>query len=75
LKRRDKHRQKQTEWKRANNITLNYSFCDRLKVIGEIVFTKETLPLVTEKLKEEFGGAVPEHALNHEFGEVLNHFG
>lgn len=69
-----REKRKESYRKKANNITLDYSFCDRLKVIGEIVFTEETLPLVTEKLKEEFDGAVPQHAVNHEYGEVLNHF-
>ena len=72
---RETRRQRQAEWKRANDITLDYSFCDRLKVIGEIVFAQSTLQIVTEKLKEEFGGAVPEHAIDHAYGEVLNHFG
>ena len=58
---------------RANGIVLRYSYYDNAKVRGEICYTSETELVVREKLKITFG-FIPEFAVDHEFGEVLNGF-
>ena len=62
-------KRKQSE--KAHGILINYSFRDEDIVIGEICFTKETEPIVCDKLKEAFG-FIPTCVTNHVFGEVLN---
>lgn len=60
----------------AHSILLAFSWRDPLLVVGELVHTPESAKVVEQKLKEAFGGGVPQHVLsedNHPFGEVLNY--
>lgn len=61
----------------ANNIFLKHSFNDRLH--AEIVHTTESEVIVRDLLKKEFpdtsDAVFQSNVLNHEYGEVLNHFG
>jgi len=74
-RRKEQYHRKQEEWQRAHNITLDFSFRDLLERPSERVFTPESKKIIVDLLKIEFNGAVPTHAVDHEFGEVLNHFG
>jgi len=74
----------QQELALSRNIVLDYSWRDIIN--GEIVYTDQPCGkdpegniytykiLLKNKLKQTFG-FVPSHALNHEYGEVLNRFG
>jgi hypothetical protein len=53
----------------ANNIVLSFSWHDLEN--GEKVYAAEFEPIIKAKLQEKFE-FIPQHALNHEFGEVLN---
>lgn len=70
----DRREQKRLERERANTITLNYSFHDLQKNPGEIVFIEDNIKTLKKLLTEEFG-CVPQHAVDHSFGDVLNRFG
>ena len=57
----------------ANKIVLDFTlFC---KDNHDKVWHLETEEAVKDKLKEAFGEGIPHHALNHDYGEVLNRFG
>ena len=55
----------------ANNLLLNWSWHDMLKVPGEIVFTQPTVHVCEAKIMEKLG-YVPQSVLDRDFGEVLN---
>jgi len=56
----------------ANYITLTYSLHDPFN--GDIVWHPETESVILDKLRAKFD-CVPMHAVNHEYGDVLNRFG
>jgi len=71
-----------TQYEIASQIVLNYSWRDPIN--GEIVFTEQSCKdskgnsftfktFLEKKLLQKFGH-VPQHALNHELGELLNRF-
>jgi hypothetical protein len=68
-----KRRKREAEYLIAHRITLDFAFYDPIR--ADKVYTVESEKIIRTELKEAFSGAVPEHAVNHEFGEVLNHFG
>jgi hypothetical protein len=66
-----KRRNSQRDRDIANNLVLNWSWHDQLKVPGEIVFAEITVGVCCDKIQEKLG-YIPESVLEHEFGEVLN---
>jgi len=64
---------RQKELETAHSIVLRYSWRDKQKIIGELVYKPENVDIIEQKLKMQFG-YTPNHALNHDFGEVLNRF-
>jgi hypothetical protein len=82
LEAKKRREQKISNYKIASILLLRYSWKDLTN--GEVVFTEQkcrdgkgnvfTFKTVIEnKLLQQFG-YVPEHALNHECGDVLNRF-
>lgn len=68
-----KRRKKRDNFRLAHRITLDYAFYDPLR--ADKVYTVESEKIIKTELKEAFEGAEPMHAVNHEYGEILNHFG
>jgi hypothetical protein len=68
-----KRRQRQADYMLAHRITLDFAFYDPIR--ADKVFTVESEEIIKAELKEAFEGAEPQHAVDHEYGEVLNHFG
>jgi len=64
---------RQEELETAHSIVLRYSWRDKQKIIGELVYKPENVDIIEQKLKMQFK-YIPNHALNHDFGEVLNLF-
>jgi hypothetical protein len=60
-----------SEKDKANGLVLQYSFYDNAEIKGEICYTQDFAPTVYKKLTETFG-FVPQFAVEHDFGEVLN---
>lgn len=56
----------------ANAIVLNFSLTDPYN--GEVVWHSETEQVIRDKLQAKFD-CVPQFAVDHEFGDVLNRFG
>ena len=56
----------------ANWIVLSFSLHDPYN--GDIVWHPETEAAILDKLRAKFD-CVPMHAVNHEYGDVLNRFG
>ena len=72
-RRLDERTRRQKELEDSRSIVLRYSWRDREDVIGELVFTEQNIEIIESKLKTQFG-CVPNHAVDHDFGEVLNRF-
>ena len=81
---RKEREQQKSEYERAHRIVLDFSWQDQ--ITGEKVFTDETcgedshgnkytFKLFLEKKLVATFGFTPQHALEYEFGEVLNRFG
>ena len=68
-KKRVKH---QNDLQLAHSVVLDWSYHDQLKVVGEIVFEKSRLTMCEEQIILKLG-YVPQAALSHDFGEVLNY--
>ena len=67
----EEKREQERELRRQQRyVVLDYSYRDAIN--GEIVFHKDYLVTIREKLKERFQGCEWQHALDKEFGEVLN---
>ena len=69
----EKRRKRRVEYLIAHRITLDFAFYDPIR--ADKVFTVESEAIIKAELKAAFDGAEPQHAVNHEYGEVLNHFG
>jgi hypothetical protein len=70
---RERRRKRRVEILIAHRITLDYAFYDPIR--ADKVYTVDSEVIINAELKAAFNGAVPQHAVNHEYGEVLNHFG
>jgi hypothetical protein len=58
----------------AHRITLDFAFYDPIR--ADKVFTVDSEKIIRAELQVAFpDGGEPCHAINHEYGEVLNHFG